>query len=276
MLRIKMSKFDIYVLIVCILVFAVLTALFSYLIYTLVKYSIKLIRLGGLDEELKIEYQKQSAKKHKKASKILDYVLSGVLCAVFLGVFGFSMYVNINSNSYSESTPTIKVVATSSMETKNEKNKYLFENDLNNQFSAYDLVLTYKVPDEFDLKLYDIVVYEIDGTYLIHRIVGIEEPNSTHPEHRYFLLQGDAIERPDRFPVMYSQIKAIYKNEHVPFLGSFILFMQSPAGYLCIMLVLFAVIVTPMLEKKLNNERFRRLEKACPEVLYVKNNGRGK
>ena len=271
-----MSKFDIYVLIVCILVFAVLTALFSYLIYTLVKYSIKLIRLGGLDEELKIEYQKQSAKKHKKASKILDYVLSGVLCAVFLGVFGFSMYVNINSNSYSESTPTIKVVATSSMETKNEKNKYLFENDLNNQFSAYDLVLTYKVPDEFDLKLYDIVVYEIDGTYLIHRIVGIEEPNSTHPEHRYFLLQGDAIERPDRFPVMYSQIKAIYKNEHVPFLGSFILFMQSPAGYLCIMLVLFAVIVTPMLEKKLNNERFRRLEKACPEVLYVKNNGRGK
>ena len=76
------------------------------------------------------------------------------------------------------------------------------------------------LPKEEDLKLYDIVVYKQDDIYVVHRIVGIEEPNEKHPNERYFLLQGDAVDSPDRFPVKYSQMQGIYTDEKIPFVGS--------------------------------------------------------
>ena len=94
---------------------------------------------------------------------------------------------------------------------------------------------------------------------VLHRIIGIEEPNEAHPNERHFLLQGDALERPDRFPVLYSQMRGIYRGESVPFIGSFILFMQSPAGWLCILLVVFALIATPILEKHIRQQEEERL-----------------
>ena len=59
--------------------------------------------------------------------------------------------------------------------------------------------------------------------------------------------------------MLYSQMQGIYRGNRVPFVGSFVLFMQSPAGWLCIILVLFAIIVTPMLERKLETEAKARL-----------------
>jgi hypothetical protein len=144
------------------------------------------------------------------------------------------------------------------MSEKHEKNDYLFNNDLNDQFQTFDLILTYKLPKEEDLKLYDIVVYEVDDILVIHRIVGIEEANDKHSE-RYFLLQGDAIERPDRFPVYYSQMKAIYRGERVPFVGSFITFMQSPAGWMCVILMAVTVIALPLIERKIKKVADERL-----------------
>ena len=71
-------------------------------------------------------------------------------------------------------------------------------------------------------------------------------------------MQGDAVSSPDRFPVLYSQMRGIYKGEKIPFVGSFVLFMQSPAGWLCMLLVLIALISTPILEKKLQNSKKAR------------------
>ena len=117
--------------------------------------------------------------------------------------------------------------------------------------------------------LYDIVVYQQDDLMVIHRIVGIEEPNESHPNDRYFLCQGDAVGTPDRFPVKYSQIKGIYRNEKVPFVGSFVLFMQSPAGWLCILLVVFALIATPIAEKKIWAVEEERLKQIASEEAQV-------
>ncbi|MBQ8345424.1 MAG: hypothetical protein IJY42_04060 [Clostridia bacterium] len=74
-------------------------------------------------------------------------------------------------------------------------------------------------------------------------------------------MQGDAVERPDRFPVHYSQIKAIYRGQHVPFVGSFVFFMQSPAGWLCFLLIVFGMIWASVLERKLIDEKEVRLVK---------------
>ena len=116
------------------------------------------------------------------------------------------------------------------------------------------MIATHSLPKEEDLKLYDIVVYEVDDMLIVHRIVGIEEPNQEHPGNRYFLLQGDAVDSPDRFPVLYEQMRAIYTGERLPFVGSFVLFMQSPAGWLCMLLVVFAIFATPIIEKKIKIE----------------------
>ena len=189
----------------------------------------------------------------------MDCLFSFVMCIILAAIFVFSLFVGCTTDTYSSDAPTFRVVNTGSMEKKNEKNEYLVKNNLNDQIATFDLIIVYKAPKEEDLKLYDIVVYEVDDIMVVHRIVEIEEPNQYHPNERWFKLQGDAVENPDRFPVKYEQIKGIYKGDRVPFVGSFILFMQSPAGWLCIILVVGAMIVTPILEKKLNKVKNERL-----------------
>ncbi len=258
-----MTSYDTYILILCLVVFTLLTGLLSYLIVNQVKMYLTMVRAGLKDEELR----KQNLSK-KKRGCVIDFILSFILCSALIACFGFSIFVNLQEDNFSDTIPTMSVVKTTSMATRNEKNTYLFENDITNQLDRFDLILTYKKPAEKDLKLYDIVVYRQDDLMVVHRIVGIEEPNEKHPEERYFLCQGDAVDVPDRFPVKYDQIKGIYRDEKVPFVGSFILFMQSPAGWLCILLIVFAMIATPIAEKKIlqvESERLKEISVAVPE-----------
>ena len=143
--------------------------------------------------------------------------------------------------------------------TRTKKNKYVYNNDdVTNQLQIFDLILVHQLPAESELEEFDIVVYQIDDALVIHRIVAIEEPNEKHSE-RYFLLQGDASESHDRFPVTYEQMKGIYRNQRVPFVGSLIMFLQSPAGYLCILLIAVGIFVTPAVEKRLWAIKMERL-----------------
>ena len=209
------------------------------------------------------EFEKAQRKGRNKSGKAIDLLFSTLFCALFASIFAFSLYLNVTEFSCCETIPTFKVVNSGSMSEKNEKNEYLFENNLNDQFDTFDLILTYKLPDEFDLELYDIVVYEYDGELIAHRIVGIEEPNEKHSKVRHFLMQGDAVASPDKFPVLYSQMRGIYRGEKVPFVGSFVVFMQSPAGWLCMILVLAATVAAPIIDKKLEKERAARYAWLC-------------
>lgn len=252
-----MSQYDIYVFLLCLIVFVLLTVLSVVMLTYIVKLSLRLIRHGAEDEKIISEYEKALKKKHKCG--VIDTIVTVIFCAVLLGFFGFSTYINCQKNAYSATSPTIKVVQSGSMSKKHEKNTYLYENDINDQIQTFDLILVYQVPDEFELELYDVVLYEVDDMMVLHRIVGIEEPNERHPEHRHFLLQGDNVENPDRFPVLYSQMKAIYRGQRVPFIGSFVTFMQSPAGWLCIFLIVVSMIATPIVEKLIEKEKRKRL-----------------
>ena len=263
--------YNTYILIVCMIVYVLLASLSVFVIAMFTKMTVKLIKHGAEDEKIKTEYEK--AQKKRKCGAV-DCIVS-VLCSIIFAVgFAFSVYVNVQQDKYFDNIPTLKVVNSGSMSKKHEKNTYLFENNLNDQFQTFDIIFTYKVPKEEDLQLYDIVVYEVDGALLVHRIVGIEEPNEEHPDERYFLLQGDAVERPDRFPVHYNQIQAIYRGKRIPYIGSFVTFLQSPAGWMCMILIVVAIVATPILEKKINKakaERFALLSGANPlSVLKAK------
>lgn len=253
-----MANFEIYVFILCLIVFIMLTAMFSYLIAIIFKQDIRLIRAGLEDNAILKAYTQEKNK--NKTIKYVEMILSVFICAVLIIAFAFSVYVNIKENSFAKGVSSLKVVNSTSMASKNESNDYLFENGIDNQIGMYDLIVMHPIPTEQELKLYDVVAYEIDGTIILHRIVSIEESNEAHPNQRYFIFQGDALSNPDRYPVLYSQMLGIYKDEKIPMLGHFIMFMQSPAGWLCILLTVFAVVVTPFMEKKLKAEETKRLE----------------
>lgn len=252
-----MSGMDIYVLILCLIVFSVLTAISCVMVVCFVKMSMKMIKHGLEDEKIKIEYYKEQ--QVKPAVKIASNIASGVIFAIVLVTFLLSIVVHLCGNTVTGDLPTPQIVLSNSMAHKHKENTYLVENGLDNQFDAFDLIFTRKLPDEYELELYDIIVYEYHGELIIHRIIGIEEPNENHPDQRHFLLRGDSLKYSDEFPVLYEQMCAIYNGEKIAFIGSFFSFMQSPAGYLCILLLVFAMIATPIAEKKLAAVKRTRL-----------------
>ena len=259
-----MSDYEIYVFLLCLVVFVLLTSLSIFCVTIIAKQSFRLIK-GGLDDEKIIdEYKKKKENSKKiKYSKLADTIFSTVVCLIFAVTFLGSVVIQSLEGSCCGALPTYRVVQTGSMSYKHEKNTYLKLDNVNNQIQTFDLIKTEKLPDEMDLELYDIVVYQVDDIILVHRIVSIEEPNEFHPDRRYFKLQGDAVEAPDRYPVVYDQMLAIYNGERIPFLGSFVLFMQSFAGWLCMLLIVAAMVITPILEKKLilaKEERVRILD----------------
>ena len=256
-----MKGFELYSFILCLIVFLLLVGVFAILIGHIVKTTIKLIKHGIEDERILKEYN-QSLNKTKKSklADLLSSAFSAVVSLFFVGIFAFSFYLNNCEKVPVNDMPVLKVVQSGSMSRKHEDNEYLNYYKLNDQFDIYDIVLVYSLPDEKDLKLYDIVVYEKNDELIIHRIVGIEEPNEKHPNERYFLLQGDAIKYPDSFPVKYEQMQAIYRGEKIKFVGSFIVFLQSPIGWLCLVLIFANLFVSPIITKKISAYEKERLD----------------
>ncbi len=255
-----MTRYEVYSLIVCIVVFILLTALLTGLIGYIVKLLLRSIKGGLEDEKIKIEYFSTTAKRKSKALSIIDKAFSAIVFLCFFALFIGTMFVNIAEKSAVGNVPRLQVVCSESMSKKHSKNTYLAKNNLHDQFDMFDVIVTYRLPAETELKQYDIVVYEIDDILVVHRIVNIEEPNEKHPNERHFLLQGDNVDSPDKFPVLYSQMRGIYRGEKIPFVGSIVLFFQSPAGYLSILLVVYAMIASPILERILKKAKYNRLE----------------
>ena len=255
-----MTDYEIYVFLLCLIVFVLLTVSSAICVCIIAKLSLRLIDNGVEDENIIAEYEKNKTKKAKsKYIKVLDYAFSGMVCLFFVLMLAGSLIIRGSEEACCGALPTYRVVKSASMAQKGEENAYLRQNNFNDQIQMFDLIRTEQLPAEKDLALYDIVVYEVEEQLVIHRIVGIEEPNEKHPDCRYFLLQGDAVNSPDRFPVLYSQMKAIYRGNRTPFIGSFILFMQSPAGWLCTLLIVISMIAAPLLDKKLQRACDKRL-----------------
>ncbi len=253
----KMTPYEIYIFVLCFIVFSLLTAMFTYLISAITKMELELIQHGHRDEAIKKELNKK--RKGTQVFLWVNRIVSLLLCLVFVTAFAFTVYIRATEDRPANGIPSIKVVKSESMSKKHPENTHLFDNNLNDQFQMFDVVICNHLPAEDELELYDIVVYKRDDIHVIHRIVGIEEPNEKHPNERYFLLQGDAVEQQDKFPVLYSQMQGIYEGNRIPFVGSFILFMQSPAGWLCVLLVIFSMMATPIVEKKIKDATEKRI-----------------
>ena len=254
-----MTQYETYIFFLCLIVFILLTTLSVVCITIIATLSLRLIRSGYDDDRIKADHAKKRLLEPNRFSGIVNHVFTFTICLIFTGMFLVSLWVQGNPDAPTGNIPVFRVVQTGSMAKKNEKNTYLDENGIDNQIQTFDLIKVEALPDEMDLELYDIVVYEVDDMLIVHRIVEIIEPNASHPDCRHFRLQGDAIEQPDRFPVTYDQMRGIYRGTRIPYIGSFILFMQSPAGWLCMLLIIIASIATPIIDKVISYERLNRL-----------------
>lgn len=249
-----MSGYELYIFLLCLIVLLALSAFFSFLIYYIVKINLKLIRVGELDEEIKKEKKKEQKKKNKVSTVVFNYVIPALFLALFVFAFSFSLSVQFNEHKTVGDIPVLKVVTSESMAKKNSENKYLDENDLNDQVYKFDLISIEKLPNEDELKVYDVVVYEIDNILVIHRIYKIEIKDGV----KLFTFRGDANAYSDIKPVLYSQMRGIYNGKRIPNIGSFVIFMQSPAGYICLMLMILVLIGYPFVERRLNKEANKR------------------
>lgn len=254
-----MSEFDIYVFVMCLIVFLSLTVLLGSMLVIIIKQELRAIDHGLEDYDLRTEYR--DGNKKKPFYKSVSGIISLIFVLIVAAFFAFSVYVGTTGNEVQLDVAVPRVVMSDSMSEKRPSNTYLEENNLNDQFGTFDLIFTRSLPGEYELELYDIVVYEYEDYLIIHRIIGIEEPNEKHPDCRYFLLRGDAMKFSDEFPVTYDQMRAIYKGERMPFVGSFVAFMQSPAGYLCIILIIFSMIALPIAEVIITRKKQKRLER---------------
>ncbi len=259
-----MTGFELYIFFLCLLVFISLTALFSFMICYIAKQKGILLVNGLEDDKIKEKLTKKLNKKSTKAGRIMETIekiASITLCACLAVLLIVTSISSCRGDTKVDSMPAIKVIASTSMSEKYQGNKYLFNNNLDDQLQLFDVVLLHELPKEEDLELYDIVVYEhITGVLLIHRIISIEEPNENHPNERHFLLQGDAVYFPDTYPVKYSQMKSIYRGEKIPNVGSFVYFMQSPAGIICIILLLVSLVLMPIADNYILKREYERVK----------------
>ncbi|MBO5039792.1 MAG: hypothetical protein J6D09_01705 [Clostridia bacterium] len=257
-----MKDYNLYITLVCIFVFVLLTAAFSWLITVIGKQQARLITSGLEDETIKASVLKKLNKKKKRSAYgIIDKIITGAVCLVLCAAGIVAIITATDSNKVVKGTPALKVVASTSMCVKYEGNKYLFNNGLDNQLQMFDLIVLHELPPEDEIELYDIIVYEhINGAMYVHRVVRIEEPNEEHPNERHFLMQGDANAFADVYPVKYSQMKSIYRDERIPNIGSLVFFMQSPAGILCILLLIFTLIAMPIVDNLFMNKEYERVK----------------
>lgn len=242
-----MTGYDIYIFILCLVVFIALTTFFGFLINYVIKLNTKLIKGGLYDESIIKEHQKR--KTQSKALHYIDLGFTILFIVIALSAFSLSLYIRINENK-PLTRSALKVVKSKSMASKDKNSKYLFDNNLNNQIEMFDIIKVEPLPKEENLKLFDIVVYEYEGEFILHRIIDIKYDETNIP-HKEYILKGDANQYADKKPVVYSQMRSIYKGVRVPYIGSFIVFINSPAGYLCILLVILVTFGYPRVERKL-------------------------
>ena len=254
----NMTGYEIYVLFVCIAVFACLTLLLTGLLAIIVRQYLTAVDEGSEDIPLINEYYDAKARPKPFFHTAWGKVAIAAVTVLF-AVFAYALYADFSTGVVEGGMAVPKVVLSESMSYKHPANTYLEENKLEDQFQMFDLIMTRALPPESELELYDVVVYEYRGDLIIHRIIAIEEPNDKHPDCRYFTLRGDAVRYSDEFQVKYSQMRAIYEGERIPYVGSFIAFMQSTAGYMCILLVVFSMIALPITEKYIKRRKEDRL-----------------
>lgn len=224
--------------------------------------SIKELKSGKRDIELidEVIYERQENVKRRKAilGTIKDVVFYMTLFIV-VPVFIFSLISRFTNNAIMFGDRTVMVVASGSMSYKAETNEYLVTNNLNDQFSKYDIIILEKVDNASELKQFDTIAFVNDkGVNIIHRIKSFKPDGKME-------TRGDAVETSDSYNPVFSDVIGRYTGKKINGIGMFVLFFQSYAGIITIVSLVYCLLMIDRLSEKINkvqNERITYLEQA--------------
>ncbi len=261
-----MSSIEIISLVVTLVCVISFSVVFTILFRNYYLTNIENVKAGREDADL-IEqaiYQdrqnKNKAKKAlKKAFRIIEYVVMGVICAFFV----FSMYSRFSGNVLMFGKASFIVIATDSMSLQNSNNAYLKENNLDNQFNANDIIGLAPYDSEDDIKLYDIIAYKSkDEVVIVHRIRVIE---TLEDGSKAYHTRGDknAIDDDNNFYgayLTYDDILGHYTGARIPDIGIFIIFVQSNAGIITIVSIIYCLLMYDRLNNKYEKAMDERTE----------------
>ena len=210
------------------------------------KDDITLIDQAIIDEE---KAKNKNSKILKLISKIVGWIIFGIIFIFFC----FSIVNRFMDNTMMINNNGILVIATPSMQTKNDENDYLIENDLNDQISQYDMITIHKPTNPEDINLYDIVAYysETADITIVHRVVDIEIVDGIYQ----FQTQGDANANSDQGSyyqsyLTFDDIVGVYSGTRIPLIGLFVIFLQSYSGIITIVSIIYCMFMFTNYQEK--------------------------
>lgn len=243
-------------------------ALFTILYKSYVTSQIAEIKSGKRDIEIidEVIYERQKhVQNRRKVTGLIRTVAFYLIIVTIVPLFIFSMVNKIMGNVLMIGDKSVMVVASGSMGYKNESNTYLFTNKLNNQFQKYDIIVLEKV-GKYDIKLYDVIAYRNDTQInIIHRIIDIDYGLETK-----YVTRGDVYDssKTDSYRPVYEDIIGRYTGKRIPGVGIFILFLQSYAGIITVLSLVYCLIMIDSMSNKINKVQAEREEKLQQAMDY--------
>lgn len=253
-----MTSVDIIVLVITLLCLISFCGVFTILFNHYYKSNINLINSGKEDIELidnAIYEEKQSKKKFNKVIKIITKTGGYIILVIIVAIFSLSLVSKIKDEGIIFGNSTLMVIASDSMSKKN--NDIVSSNPkLNNQFNTYDIIGISKYTNQDEVNLYDIVAFKNkNNVTIVHRIVKINIDEET--KQVTYLTQGDSNLYADNTSnsqyvgyLTYDKIIGKYNGTRIKGLGIFVIFLQSSAGVVTIISLVYCLIMYDYLSNK--------------------------
>lgn len=268
-----MSNVEILSLIVTAICLISFCLVFTFLFRHYYLTNIEEVRSGVADKELieiKGEEFKKKNRKHAKGLRIAGKITGWAIFGLVVVFFSMSLYARFFNNNLTFGDTGVIVISTGSMSEKNEDNDYLFENNLKNQFNAYDIIgiTSYDSPE--DVNLYDVVAYKNEEDIIIvHRIIEIREVNG----EKVFITRGDSNNTSDtnfqyRNYLTFDNIVGYYNGFRMELIGVFVVFLQSNAGIITIIAIAYCLIMFDYYNSKLEEAIEKRSDLIVNELKY--------
>ncbi len=144
-----MLTHETYITAVSVIVFILFVLVFSYAIGAIQRLTAALVRLGGMDDKVLCTMTRKRRNENSllaKIGRVFGNVISFVLMIFFLAALLISLSAKDWPDSATGPIPTLKVILSGSMAKANEKNTYIEQHGLDDQFDSYDLLVIRELP----------------------------------------------------------------------------------------------------------------------------------
>ena len=239
--------------------------LFTILYKSYASSQIAEIKSGKRDIEIidEVIYERQKhVQNRRKVTALIRTVAFYLIIVIIVPIFTFSLINRISGNRMMIGGNTVMVVATGSMGYKNEANDYLFTYDLDDQFQQYDIIVLEKVQKN-KIQKYDVIAYRNDRNMnIIHRVIDFE-----YGSELKYVTRGDIYDstKTDSYRPTYDDVIGRYAGKRIPGIGIFIIFLQSYAGIITVVSLVYCLLMIDTIARKMDKvqiERAQKLEEA--------------